>query len=321
MDSIGVSDDSSQRILRVGIIGCGEISQVAHIPNLNSLSHLFQTTYLCDISRDSLAHCARKVTGPAPKTTRDAAELCASPDVDVVLIASADPYHVDQGILALQNDKHCLIEKPASVCFRDMDRLIECEKTSKGRVMVGTMRRFATAFLDAVSEVGGMERIQYARVRDIIGPGPVFVGQSGMFPRYFTDFSEEDNQDRLRRTADMQQQALGHEFGVPVTDASKRMLRPPRTPPKVGGWRVGATPTRIGAGTPARLPAARRLRLNRRAAAPILTSAHPTCLCKLCRCSLPRAGRTGQVLEVTGGARASQVRARENRSADRRCGG
>ncbi len=44
------------------------------------------------------------------------------------------------------------------------------------------MRRFATAFLDAAEEVGGMERIQYARVRDIIGPNAIPVNQSGTFP-------------------------------------------------------------------------------------------------------------------------------------------
>ncbi|KAK2013518.1 oxidoreductase family protein [Colletotrichum eremochloae] len=212
-------------VLRVGIIGCGEITQVNHISNLNFLYERFQTTYLCDISRQSLAHCARKVQGGMPKTTTDAAELCSSPDVDVVLIANADAYHVDHGILALRSDKYVLIEKPVSVCFRDIDRLIEAEKKSKGKVMVGTMRRFATAFTDAVKEVGGMDKIQYARVRDIIGPNSTFVNQSGTFPVKFNDYGDVDTQDRLEREEDISEQAIGKEFGVPVTSESKRMLR------------------------------------------------------------------------------------------------
>ncbi|KAK4235171.1 hypothetical protein C8A03DRAFT_46627 [Achaetomium macrosporum] len=154
----------SNTIVRIGIIGCGEISQVAHIPNINFLSH-------------NLAHCATKVLGGTPRTTTDAAELCASPDVDAVLIANADAYHVEHGILALQHGKYCLIEKPAASCFRDIDRLIEAEKSSAGKVFVGTMRRYATAFVDAVSEVGGMSKIQYARVRDIIGQHPFRLGR------------------------------------------------------------------------------------------------------------------------------------------------
>ncbi|KAK2061074.1 oxidoreductase family protein [Colletotrichum caudatum] len=212
-------------VLRVGIIGCGEITQVNHISNLNFLYERFQTTYLCDISHQSLAHCARKVQGGTPKTTTDAAELCSSPDVDVVVIANADAYHVEHGILALKSDKYVLIEKPVSVCFRDIDLLIEAEKKSKGKVMVGTMRRFATAFTDAVKEVGGMDKIQYARVRDIIGPNSTFVGQSGTFPVRFSDYSDTDTQDRLKREGNISEQAIGKEFGVPVTSESQRMLR------------------------------------------------------------------------------------------------
>lgn len=223
------------RILRVGIIGCGEISQVAHIPNLNFLAHRFHITYLCDISQQSLQHCASKVQGgssssssssaPPPKTTTSAEELCASPDVDIVLIANADPYHVPHGILALQHDKWALIEKPAAVCYRDIDALIAAEQKSKGKVFVGTMRRYATAFVDAVAEVGGMDKITYARVRDIIGPNANFVNQSGTFPQRFEDFSEADAKDRSDREADVFKQALTKEFGVPETPQSQRMLR------------------------------------------------------------------------------------------------
>ncbi|KAF6836698.1 oxidoreductase [Colletotrichum plurivorum] len=220
-----MSTQEQARILRVGIIGCGEITQVAHIPNINFLSHRFQTTYLCDISQQALQHCSRKVQGGTPKTTTDASELCSSPDVDVVVIANADAYHVEHGILALENDKFCLIEKPASVCFRDLDLLVEAEKRSKGKVMVGTMRRFAIAFTDAVEEVGGMQKIQYARVRDIIGPNATFVDQSGTFPQKFSDYSDADTKGRLKREEDMLDQALAKEFGVPVTSESKLMLR------------------------------------------------------------------------------------------------
>jgi predicted dehydrogenase len=214
-------------VLRVGIIGCGEIAQVAHIPTINFLAHLFQTTYLCDVSMNALAHCAVKVqVGNTPlRTTTDPKELCASPDVDVVLIASIDAYHVEHGILALENDKYCLIEKPAALCFRDIDRLMEAEQFSQGKIFVGTMRRFAPAFLSAVHEVGGMDQIQYARVRDIIGPNSFFVEQSGTYPRRFNDISEDDILDRQKREVDMVQQALGEEFNIPVTPEAQRMLR------------------------------------------------------------------------------------------------
>lgn len=212
------------RVLRVGIIGCGEVSQTVHVPTLGFLSQLYKITYLCDVSPQALSHSAAKIT-PTPRTTADAEQLCSSAEVDVVLIANANAYHVEHGILALKHDKHCLIEKPLALSFRDVDRIVEAEKTSKGKVFVGTMRRFAAAFVEAVGEVGGMERVLYARVRDIIGPNSTFVGQSGTFPLKFSDVREVDVEDRERRDEEIAKQALGEEFEVPVTPESKRMLQ------------------------------------------------------------------------------------------------
>jgi predicted dehydrogenase len=189
------------------------------------LSDFFQITYLCDISQQALSHCRQKITRTTPKITTDAEELCASPEVDIVFIANADAYHVPHALLALKHNKNCLLEKPAALNFRDIDQLIAAEKESQGFVFVGTMRRFATAFQDAVAEVGGMSKILYARVRDIIGSNSVFVDQSGMRPKRFEDFSEADSEDRTSRELDMHEQALSKEFGVSVTSRSRRMMR------------------------------------------------------------------------------------------------
>lgn len=156
---------SSPVILRVGVIGCGEISQVAHIPTMGYMSDYFRITYLCDVSADSLAHCASKVAGTPPQTTRHPDELCASPDVDVVLIANSTEYHAAHALLALKHDKFVFIEKPVALTARDVDLIVDAEKSSKGKVMVGYMRRYATAFIKAVEEIGGMDKILYARIR------------------------------------------------------------------------------------------------------------------------------------------------------------
>lgn len=156
-------------VINVGIIGCGEIAQVVHIPTLVFLASKFRISTLCDVSQDSLAHCVAKVPGTnPPKTTTSPAELCASPDVNLVLVINSDEYHAEHGILALQNDKHVLIEKPVALNDRDADALIEAEKKSKGKVMVGYMRRYAAVFADAVREIGGMEKILYVRVRGML---------------------------------------------------------------------------------------------------------------------------------------------------------
>ncbi|PQE33759.1 myo-inositol 2-dehydrogenase protein [Rutstroemia sp. NJR-2017a WRK4] len=211
-------------ILRVGIIGLGEIAQVSHISVLNHLSTHFQITYLCDASPSALSHCALKITTPNLQTTSSPSELCSSPTVDVVLITSAHGFHPSHAILTLQNDKYALVEKPVALCYRDLEAMRDAERTSKGKIFVGYQRRYAQAFLDAVQEVGGMGKIQYARVRDIIGPNSTFVAQSATFPRKFDDFRKEDEEEMVRVQEEQVQQALGNEFGVEVTSSSKNFL-------------------------------------------------------------------------------------------------
>lgn len=223
--SLSIHSKMRSKILRVGIIGCGEIAQVGHIPIYNFLNTKFRTTYLCDASHDALSHCAKMVQGGVPKTTTDPEELCSSPDVDVVLICNGDEAHVICGILALKYDKWCLIEKPLALCYRDVYALIDAEKESKGRVFVGTMRRYAPAFLEAVDEVKKMGPILYARVRAIIGPNSNFVSQSTTYPRLFSDFTDGDKKLRAQREKDIVETALRDEFGVAVTEESIKMLR------------------------------------------------------------------------------------------------
>lgn len=153
------------KVVNVGLIGCGEVAQVIHIPTLSHMSSWFRITYLCDVSSDALAHFKAKVANPNVKTTKDANELCSSGDVDVVMVINSDEYHVAHALLALQNDKHVLVEKPLALTKRDALKAIEAEKKSKGKLMVGYMRRYAAPFEEAVKEIGGMDKILYARVR------------------------------------------------------------------------------------------------------------------------------------------------------------
>jgi len=109
--------------------------------------------------------------------------------VDVVLVCNATAFDPMHAILALQQNKHVLVEKLLALCARDYDAIAVVEHTSTARVLVGYMRRYIAAFLDATAELGDVKsQIQYVRVRDIIGPNSVFVDQSGTFPVRFTDF-------------------------------------------------------------------------------------------------------------------------------------
>lgn len=208
----------------MGVIGCGEVAQTVHIPNLNHFNEYFKITYLCDVSRKALAHCQGKVAGsPPPRLTMKAEEVCSSPEVDVVFIIDSTEYHTPHAVLALQNDKIAFIEKPMVMNERDARLILEAESRSKGTVMVGYMRRYATAFLDAVKELGGFEEITYARIRDIIGLNAFFVDQSGTFSKKFTDYSAEDSDELKARAQDLVHQGLTQDLGIEVTKENEKM--------------------------------------------------------------------------------------------------
>lgn len=149
--------------------------------------------------------------------------MCASPDVDAVLVCNASPFHVPHAILALRNDKNVFVEKPLASCYRDIEALEAAEAQSRGRLFVGYMRRYAPALAAVIAEVGDRD-IQYGRVRDIIGPNDDFVAQSATFPKRFSDYTNEDSMLLSTMSSDVHNQALKEEFGVPVTKLSTEML-------------------------------------------------------------------------------------------------
>ena len=214
-----------RRVVDVLPARCGEITQVAHIPTLGFLSDFFQIVFLCDVSDGALDHCRTKVLGCAQTPTHDAADRCASPDVDVVMIANSDAFHVPHTLLGLKHNKFVLVEKPMALSLRDADSVIAAEKQSSGKVMVGYMRRYAAAFLDALQEIGGLERVHYARVRDIVGPNSTFVGQSGTFPKVFRDFRPEDTKESTSKTNELLEQTLTQELHIPNNPATALMWR------------------------------------------------------------------------------------------------
>jgi predicted dehydrogenase len=155
----------------VGIVGCGEVAQIVWIPTLNYMSDYFRITYLCDLSEKAMLHCQQKCShySPFPSITKNVEELCNSPQVDLVLVLCSTEFHTSTTCLALRADKDVFVEKPMAMNDEDLARIIEAEAKSEGTVMVGYMRRYATAFLDAVQEIGGMDQVCYAVVSTLSG--------------------------------------------------------------------------------------------------------------------------------------------------------
>lgn len=143
------------------------MAQIVHLPTLYQLSGLFEVTAICDVSHKVLAGLGAAWGIETRKS--DYRELLALDTVDAVLIANPSVYHAEVAIAALHAGKHVLVEKPMCLTLAENDAVIAAQESSGKIVQVGTMRRYAPAFIEACRIVSDMDDIRLARVHDIIG--------------------------------------------------------------------------------------------------------------------------------------------------------
>ncbi|WP_419875409.1 Gfo/Idh/MocA family oxidoreductase [Candidatus Pristimantibacillus sp. PTI5] len=198
--------------LHVGIVGTGEIAQVVHLPLLAAMSDKYKIAALCDVSQHSLQFNGEKYN--VTNLYTDVKEMVKQEDLNVIFILNSDEYHAEAAIEAANAGKHVLIEKPMALTLSDADAIIEAEARNDVKIMVGYMRRYAPALEAAVKEIGGLDSINYVRVRAIVGPNPYFVRQSGTYPKKFSDFPESANEDRNARSAKQVEEAVGEKDQV-----------------------------------------------------------------------------------------------------------
>jgi predicted dehydrogenase len=159
--------------IRVGVVGCGEVSQIIHLPTLAQLGDRFEVTALCDVSRVVLDGVG-DAWGVAKRFT-DFTSLVEQPDVDVVLVANPDPYHADATLAAIAAGKDVLVEKPMCLGMRECDAIVAAAEAADAIVQVGYMRRHATALDEAKRALEGLGEIRFARVHDVIGHNHLII--------------------------------------------------------------------------------------------------------------------------------------------------
>src|SRR5436853_3433764 len=194
--------------VKVGLIGLGEIAQIVHLPILQEYSDKFEIAALCDISQELLAALGERYHVPSEHRYTDYHDIAAQRDLDALLVLNSDEYHTDSALAALQHRKHVLIEKPMCLARQEAEAIIKARDEAGVHVMVGYMRRYAPAFVQAVEQVRALEKLTYARVRDIIGQNAQFVEQSSVVLRP-KDIPQEAMRDRADRASRLVKAAIG----------------------------------------------------------------------------------------------------------------
>ena len=130
---------ADERRLRVGVLGCGPIAQAAHFESASKARNA-ELYAICDVADDLRERMA--ATYAPQRSFRDYDEMLADPELDAVIVATADAFHVAAATRALEAGKHVLCEKPVGVAVEEVEAL-KRTVASSGRVLqVGHMKRF-----------------------------------------------------------------------------------------------------------------------------------------------------------------------------------
>ena len=115
-------------MLKIGVVGCGKIAQVRHIPEYAAN----QNARLVGFFNPSIHRAEEMAAKYGGKVYATAEELFADPEIDAVSVCAANYAHAELTIQALRAGKHVLCEKPMAITLEDCEHMLcEAEKAGK----------------------------------------------------------------------------------------------------------------------------------------------------------------------------------------------
>jgi predicted dehydrogenase len=128
--------------LRVGVVGCGLIAQVEHLPHLAEMTDDFEIAALCDVSEPVAAALASRYHVKTVHT--DWQDLVAE-RLDVVMVLTSGS-HAPIAVAAAQAGSHVFVEKPMCLSLDEGRQMVEAARNADVRLMVGNMKRYDPAY-------------------------------------------------------------------------------------------------------------------------------------------------------------------------------
>jgi len=164
--------------LKIGLIGSGRIGQV-HAGSIADTKGA-NLAWICDPFIDGATALAAEFGG---KVTADPEDVFNSGEVDVIVVASPTPTHLDMIDRAIDAGIHVLCEKPIDLDIAKVEELRDKANAANVHIAIGFNRRFDPQFESiqkrvAAGEAGKLEQLVILS-RDP-GPAPrAYIAVSG----------------------------------------------------------------------------------------------------------------------------------------------
>ncbi len=148
--------------VRMGVIGCGAIAELYHLPALAAHTQTAASIALADPNPTRLA--AMKQQFRAAHAVKDYRELVGK--VDAVIVATPPHLHYSAAKWFLEQGIHVLCEKPLTESICEARELVEAGEKSGAKLAVNQTRRFFPTYqkireLIAAGTLGKIESIKY----------------------------------------------------------------------------------------------------------------------------------------------------------------
>ena len=125
-------------MLHVGIIGCGKIAQVRHLPEYAANPHVELAGYY-DLNTQRAQEMAAQYGGKVYESYFD---LLNDPSIDAVSISVENRSHAEITTYALYAGKHVLCEKPMAVTLAECESMVAAAERNGKHLMIGHNMRF-----------------------------------------------------------------------------------------------------------------------------------------------------------------------------------
>ena len=155
--------------LKIGIIGCGGISNGKHMPALSRLSDKVEMVAFCDIIVERAQEAAKKYGTPDAKVYEDYHQLLEDKSIDVVHVLTPNRSHCEITVAALEAGKHVMCEKPMAKTAADARKMLEAAKRSGKKLTIGYQNRCRpdSLLLKKAVDRGDLGEIYFAKAHAI----------------------------------------------------------------------------------------------------------------------------------------------------------
>lgn len=137
---------TERREVRLGIIGCGRVVQIAHMDAISRAGGA-RVAAFADSDEPRLMETARRAPGAVAHS--DWRKVLDDPEVDAVLIAVPPALHAEVAVAAFESGKHVYLEKPIASSLVEADRIIRAWRSSRLVGMIGHNLRCHPIYLTA----------------------------------------------------------------------------------------------------------------------------------------------------------------------------